>query len=205
VLDPEDIIVDPALRKPIKEIHPNIRDDAKREYVLIGPCQPIGHAYPVRVIYGKNRRFYDHWYTNRPWLEYSVYKNAAFCFYCYLFKPLRVDNYGVKAFTTNGFVNWKDGPKLFHDHAQSIARNKARKDYEAYKNQRQSYTHVVAKGTKKGEEQYRGCLMIILGVVKFLLLQAHAFRGHDESDKSKNKGNFLEMLQWYEEKDENAA
>ena len=27
-------------------MHPNIRDDAKREYVLLGPCQPKGHKYP---------------------------------------------------------------------------------------------------------------------------------------------------------------
>lgn len=116
VLDPKDIIVDPTLLKPIEEMHPNIRD-TKREYVLICPCQPIGHKYPVRKIYGRNRRFHDKWYTDRPWLEYSISKDAAFCFYCYLFKPLRVDNYGVKAFTTNGFVKWKDGPKLFDDHA----------------------------------------------------------------------------------------
>lgn len=48
-------------------------------------------------------------------------------------------------------------------------------------------------------------MIIILGVVRFLLLQGHAFRGHDESAKSRNKGNFLEMLEWYKEKDENAA
>ena len=46
VLDHEDIIVDPGLRKPIEEMRPNIRDDAKREYVLLGPCQPKGHKYP---------------------------------------------------------------------------------------------------------------------------------------------------------------
>jgi hypothetical protein len=32
VLDPQDIIADPGCRKPIEEMHPNIRDDAKREY-----------------------------------------------------------------------------------------------------------------------------------------------------------------------------
>ncbi|WVZ53835.1 hypothetical protein U9M48_004724, partial [Paspalum notatum var. saurae] len=40
ILDPEDIIADPGMRKPIEEMHPNVRDDAKREYVLLGPCQP---------------------------------------------------------------------------------------------------------------------------------------------------------------------
>jgi hypothetical protein len=44
-----------------------------------------------------------------------------------------------------------------------------------------------------------------LGVVRFLLLQALAFRGHDESSTSSNKGNFLELLQWYKHKDKNVA
>jgi hypothetical protein len=205
VLDPEDIIADPGCRKPIEEMHPNVRDDAKREYILLGPCQLKGHAYPKRKIYGKNRSFHDTWYTNRAWLEYSVSKDAAFCFYCYLFKPLRVDNFGIESFTTNGFTNWKDGPKLFDDHANSVLHNKARKDYECYKNQRQSVSHVISRGSQKEEEEYRGRLLIILGVVRFLLWQAHAFRGHDESSQSSNKGNFLEMLNWYKRKDAKAA
>jgi hypothetical protein len=31
------------------------------------------------------------------------------------------------------------------------------------------------------------------------------FRGHDESSSSSNKGNFLEMVEWYKAKDKNAA
>jgi hypothetical protein len=89
VLDPEDIIVDHALQKPIEEMDPNISDAAKREYVLTGPCQPIGHTYPVRVIYGKNRRFHDKWYTKRPWLEYSISKDAAFFILLLSFQTLK--------------------------------------------------------------------------------------------------------------------
>ena len=35
VLNPQDIIVDPGCRKPIEEMHPNIRDDAKRRVCLV--------------------------------------------------------------------------------------------------------------------------------------------------------------------------
>ena len=55
----------------------------------------------------------------------------------------------------------------------------------------------VWAGSDKEEEEYLGRLTIMLGVVRFLLLQALAFRGHDESANSNNKGNFLEMVQWY--------
>lgn len=41
-----------------------------------------------------------------------------------------------------------------------------------------------------------------LDIVRFLITQGHAFRGHDESDSSLNKGNFLEMLDWYKKRND---
>lgn len=43
-----DIVADPGLRKPIDEYDVNIRDAIRREYLLRGPCQPIGHRYPKK-------------------------------------------------------------------------------------------------------------------------------------------------------------
>jgi hypothetical protein len=74
----------------------------------------------------------------------------------------------------------------------------------AFKNQRQNLPHVIVRGTNSEQEKYKARLLIILGVVKFLLLQGLAFRGHDESSTSKNKGNFKEMLEWYTKKDPEA-
>jgi hypothetical protein len=39
-LDMNDIVVDPGLRKPTNEFPHEIRDDAKRAYLQMGPCQP---------------------------------------------------------------------------------------------------------------------------------------------------------------------
>jgi hypothetical protein len=66
-------------------------------------------------------------------------------------------------------------------------------------------SHVMNRGGKNTEEEYKGRLLFILGLVRFLLLQALAFHGHDESSTSSNKGNFLELLQWYKDKDKNVA
>uniref|UniRef100_A0A0A9E7R8 HAT C-terminal dimerisation domain-containing protein n=1 Tax=Arundo donax TaxID=35708 RepID=A0A0A9E7R8_ARUDO len=74
-----------------------------------------------------------------------------------------------------------------------------------YKNQRQSISHVMTSGTKKKDDEYKGRMLVILGVVRFLLLQAHAFRGHEESSTSSNKGNFLELIEWYKAKDKDVA
>ena len=140
-------------------------------------------------------------------MEYSVAQNAAFCFYCYLFKQQRAEDFSVDAFMKVGFSYWKNGIQSFDDHIGKVnsAHNKARRHCEAFKNQRQSVDYVMTAATKKDEEEYRARLTIMLGIAKFLLLQALAFRGHDESSSSSNRGNFLEMLKWYKEKDENAA
>ena len=200
----DDIVADPGLRIPIDQMDPNIRDAVRRAYISKGPCQPKGHAYPKRKIGNRNRSFQDAWF-NHAWLEYSFVKDAAFCLYCYLFKQPRAENYGVDAFTVNGFRGWKDGRDLIDAHSNGIDHNKSRRAYEDFKNQRQSVAHVMNRGGKKSEEEYKGRMLIILGVIRFLLLQAHAFRGHDESSSSGNKGNFLEMVEWYKAKDKNAA
>ena len=206
-LDMDDIVADPGRRKPIEDFDPEIRDEAKRAYLTMGPCQPVGHNYPQKLQSGQMRSFIDSWYTRFDWLEYSVEKDAAFCFYCYLFKPPRIGNFGNDIFTKKGFVNWRNGLESFSAHVGKIdsIHNKARKRALDFKNQRQSVVHVWSeKGTEK-EKLYKARMIIILGVVRFLLLQAHAFRGHDESASSSNKGNFLEMVGWYKNKDPQAA
>ena len=62
----------------------------------------------------------------------------------------------------------------------------------------------MERGTIKDQQVYKARLIIILGVIRFLMLQALAFRGHDETPSSKNKGNFLEMMSWYKKKDSTA-
>jgi hypothetical protein len=113
------IISDPGLRTPIEDLDPNIQDVARREYVNLGPCQPIGHKYK-RTPFGKAgrlRSFHDSWFKNHgDWLEYSVDKDAAFCFYCFLFKQSKAHNFGIESFTKVDFKNWKDESSVFNAH-----------------------------------------------------------------------------------------
>ncbi|XP_039131870.1 uncharacterized protein LOC120268611 [Dioscorea cayenensis subsp. rotundata] len=50
------------------------------------------------------------------------------------------------------------------------------------------------------EIDYRSQLTVVFDVVRILLVQGLAFRGHDESSSSKNRGNFLEIFNWYAKK-----
>jgi hypothetical protein len=206
-LGPGDIESDPGLRKPIEQLDPDVRDLARREYISRGPCQPTNHTYERKWVGSGYRSFHDYWYDDhRSWLEYGVDKEATFCFFCFLFKQPRAENYGIEAFTKNGFKTWKDGPSVLSRHVgkHDSAHNKARQHYLAFKNQRQNIPHVLVRGTNSEQEKYKDRLLIMLGVVKFLLLQGLAFRGHDESITSKNKGNFKELLEWYTKKDPTA-
>ncbi|KAH7690448.1 Ribonuclease H-like protein [Dioscorea alata] len=150
--DPSDIIADTGLRKPIEKYDIGTRDQVRREYLLMGPCQLVGHNFP-RKQQGKDlRSFKELWFQKFNWLEYSVEKDAAYCFCCYLFKQPRSDKLGIDAFTKTG---------------------------------------------RKMEIVYRARFTAVSRVIRFLLLQGLAFRGHDESSSSKNRGNFLEMLNCY--------
>ena len=76
---------DPRLREKISSYHPNNHDEIRRYYLQKGPCKPVLQDYPLTDFSGKPRRFRFEWYINRKWLEYSIDKDAVFCFYCYLF------------------------------------------------------------------------------------------------------------------------
>ncbi|WVZ53683.1 LOW QUALITY PROTEIN: hypothetical protein U9M48_004588 [Paspalum notatum var. saurae] len=206
-LNMDDIVVDPGLRKPIDEFHHDIRDDAKRAYLAMGPCQPIGHKFPRTEGKTQTRGFVQSWFKEFEWLEYSIAKDAAYCFYCYLFKPSRANDFGNDVFTKVGYKNWKKAKDMFKEHAQAIdgCHNIARQRALDFKNQRQSVGRVWSRTSTLREVQYKGRLTVMLGIARFLLLQALAFRGHNESKTSSNKGNFLEMLEWYRKKDPNFA
>jgi len=70
--------------------------------------QPKLREYPQTG----GRRFRAEWYHNRPRLEYSKQKDAAFCFPCRLFTPSNAD----AAFISLGFRKYVDElVKLHHD------------------------------------------------------------------------------------------
>ncbi|KAH7650966.1 Ribonuclease H-like protein, partial [Dioscorea alata] len=194
-----DIVSDPGLRKPIEDFDNRIRDQVRREYLTRGPCQAIGHKFPQKD-YGKQKRsFEDAWFKQHPWLEYSITKDAPFCFWCYLFKPSKGSRMGEDTFTKMGFNNWKKALEKFVEHIGAVnsLHNDARVKFQGFQSQRQSVSHLLATHSHEMEVAYRIRLTAVLDVTRFLLKQGLPFRGNDESSNSLNKGNFLELLEWY--------
>ncbi|XP_042031566.1 zinc finger MYM-type protein 1-like [Salvia splendens] len=197
-IDKEKIKADPGLRDSMDSFDVNIRDRIRREYVAKGPCQPKNHDFPKKQ-YGKDKRgFRDVWYKDYVWLEYSTTADAAYCFWYFLFKSGYLAP-GDEAFVSGGFSNWKKANERFRAHVGSMgsSHNKARIEYENFVNQKQSVTYIVSRVSSKQEKEYRIRLTATLDVIRFLLNQGLAFRRHDETSTSSNRGNFLELLYWY--------
>ncbi|XP_050209345.1 uncharacterized protein LOC126660062 [Mercurialis annua] len=196
--DSTSLIADPANQISIDDYEINIRDEVRRAYVLKGPCQPKSHMFPQKKFGKQNRSFQKTWFIDYLWLEYSVSKDAGFCFWCYLFKPPKPKSQGGReVFTKTGFINWKNAKVSLGEHIGNVDsdHNYAARKYQAYKNQRQSVEHIFAKHSSDMEVAYRTRLTAVLDAIRFLLKQGLAFRGHDESSDSLSRGNFIELLQ----------
>jgi hypothetical protein len=61
---------------------------------------------------------------------------------------------------------------------------------------------MVSSHSKDALVKYETRLETSLSIVSYLALQGEPFRGSDETSTSLNKGNFLEFLDWYKERNE---
>ncbi|XP_076895588.1 uncharacterized protein LOC143548257 [Bidens hawaiensis] len=191
----DDLPSDPADRKPISSYNLNQRDVIRRTYLLRGPCQPSGVAFPYRMIGNDSRRFPFSWYTNfKGWLEYSIKNDRVYCLHCYLFKD-QVRNL-QEAFISEGFNGWTRQDKVQrHQGEFNSFHNKAFKMGEDLLNQDQSLQTFVDKKSEKEKSNYRLRLGTSSSLTKRLVKVGAPFRGHDESKDSLNKRLFLEILE----------
>ncbi|XP_060202997.1 uncharacterized protein LOC132631440 [Lycium barbarum] len=146
------------------------------------------------------RRFNPKWFQEYPdWLEYSVSNDTAYCLYCYLFKDSNIHQGGGDVFSTIGFKSWNKKKSLWiHVGKPNNIHNQAKKRCEYLSRQQQSIKSAFGRGqSDQFKQEYGLRLTASIDVVRLLVNQGFAFRGHDESKSSLNKGNFLEILSWY--------
>ncbi|CAL8152879.1 unnamed protein product [Prunus armeniaca] len=198
---------DPGLRPPMTYYNPNFREQIRRAYLQRGPCQPKSQNDMPQTLMGEsNRRFLVKWFDSFVWLEYSKEKDAAFCLHCYLFKCDfdKQGKAGSDVFTEKGFKNWRKGLENFRDHVGQVGshHNKATQHCIDLMNQKQHVETIVIKQTDQARVNYRILLTAALDCTRYLLRQGLPFRGHDESETSSNKGNYVELLQFLADHDE---
>ncbi|XP_028067517.1 zinc finger MYM-type protein 1-like [Camellia sinensis] len=126
-----------------------------------------------------------------------IAKDAAFCLCCYLFKPDIGDQAGGDSFVGKGFSNWKKKEKIqTHVGSPNSVHNEASSNCQDLLNQNQHIKMIFFKQFDQARIEYRTRLNSSVDCVKFLLRQGLAFHGHDESENSSNQGNFLELLKF---------
>jgi len=151
----DDMPHDPGERKGIHEYDHNQIDEVRHKYLTRGPCQPRGHSFKQRVISGALRRFNPSWFDQYgDWLEYSVKKEKAYCFFCYLFSNEKKS--GSVGFVTEGFDSWNKSDRLAgHVGAVNSFHNIAKKKCEDLMRQGQSIKHAFQKQTDVVKKEYR--------------------------------------------------
>ena len=104
----EPVPSDPGLR-------PTPLSDSQRLYLAqLGPQQPILFNYPCKkdITTGhKQNSFCSTWYSQYPFLEYSIEKDAAFCFVCQMFPQGACRHPSEKNWSSIGIRKWQKNEK----------------------------------------------------------------------------------------------
>ena len=96
--------------------------------VKVGPFRPCakelpGLKYPSRIQGSRQRSFHEKWYDEFDWLEYSIERDAAFCFCCRLRGGHMSGTRSDPSFIVQGNRNWKECPNSFRKHASSVSQS----------------------------------------------------------------------------------
>ena len=162
------------------------------------PVQPVLNDYPKT----SRRRFNAGYFAQFHWIEYSLNKDAVFCFCCRHFSSTSVysgETQGNIAFIDYGFKKWKDAKALLTKHANS-SRHKSSMTLwlNAKKVLNEEMEPIANQINAQRKEQIlenRQHLKYLIQAVSYLTRQGLAFRGNDETAESVNKGNFVELLE----------
>ncbi|XP_075342889.1 uncharacterized protein LOC142401375 [Odontesthes bonariensis] len=157
-----------------------------------GPRQVKLNSYPQDSFGAQKRAFNHSWFAKYHWLEYSVSRNAVFCFPCRVFgKNIKHD-----ALVSSGCRHWKKALAVFrkHDLAQSHKDSVvAWRGYQAT-TQQGDVVQMMMSAEANEIAARREYLKRIIAVTSMLGAQGLPFRGDDESVESTNRGNFLACM-----------
>jgi len=100
------------------------------------------------------RRFQPNWFDEFNWLEYSVHKDAAYCFVCYLFKD-NCDVRGGDTFVDGGFRNLHMKARIRkHIGVVNSSHNKAEEKYKFFIRPKTSIRESFASNTEQFKVKY---------------------------------------------------
>jgi hypothetical protein len=214
------VIDDPGIATVISKLDDVLISNIVRR----GPIQPKDYNFPKTVIgaAGKSLSFQPKWYERcrtpkgLGWLEYSISRDAAYCFPCRLFARTDIACTD-EAFIHTGFRSWKKATERksgFSQHDSCNAHKAAVQKWEAYLQQQKTgnikehLSTLYAENLRKESEEAKMTQNGFQKIVKLIRLLAKLnlpFRGKSDSCSKTNKGVFKELLQLMAENDEKMA
>lgn len=131
-------------------------------------------------------------------MEFSIVKDVAFCLCCYFFKPNIGEQTWGDSFVSERFSNWKNKEKFnIHIRGPFNAHNQGWIKCETLLNPKQHIETLFSKQSNRVQSEYEIFLNVSIDCVWFLLRQGIAFHDHDEFEDCSNQENFLELLRFF--------
>ena len=155
---------------------------------------------------GEGRHFCNKWYKRFDWLEYSVERDAVFCFPC---RVLSNTHSGATKFTVEGYSHWKhavgDNTKGLNKHGNSIGHNAAVNMWIRKKVRLQNANSVSLMISSDVRERRRYYVRSIAEIVQFLAVNEFAFRGDYDLQNQEEIILFLNLFNFTASKDSKLA
>ena len=164
-----------------------------------GPAQPRLSSYPKSKFGSQKRSFQAAYYNCFPFLEYSVQKDSVFCFSCKHFPTPNADT----AFTTVGVKNRKKIEVKLQQHAKCRSHIDSQRSWIEFQST-SSAGSVATQLGKSHSEKVAANKTYAKQIIKILLClgkQGFSLRRHNETTSSSNRGNFLELCNWFSKRD----
>ena len=145
------------------------------------------------------RRFNIRWYERFCWREYSVERNAAFCFACRQFGR-RIDQTKETTFTICGFRGWKravgDKNKGLEMHYTCPTNIRAIKDWSKFKLRLSTDATAGALVSSKVIENNWYYIRTIAEVIQFLALNELFLCGDYDKIEGKEMGHSVNLFEY---------
>ena len=169
---PDDLAADPTLR----------------------PTQPLLSVFPSQQHGTQTRRMNAGLYKQFPFIEYSVSRDAVYCFPCRMFQSNTERTEAV--FTQSGFSKWKAVHEKLRKHSSTATHCHAVTAWHTFRQSQESGScRVLLDNQRRADiESNRSYIKTIAKVAVTCARQGIALRDHRESAESSNRGNFLEFL-----------
>lgn len=200
----EPVEIPAELDDPCQDLPKNRLEKLAR--ISRGPHHPCLSTYPVKTVgkgrNSRNRSFKSTWFEYYKWLEYSVVKDAAYCFACRCFALNDSSATGSieNAFTTTGFSSWHKAHEMFKTHEKSRCHASSMVGWENFNASKpvdvmlDDAKEAELKEKEKRRLENHKYMSRLIDIVRLLAKGGKPLRGHDESEESDEKGLFLEIV-----------